>query len=359
MRKPNPLFSTQLCASLSHCQQTQAPKGNASAQSTQLKRVRLAAALGLYCLVLLLPPPLLAQPAITSVNVLTQNNNAAGATKQLMVEITGTGLWPNGDHPSVLIVPGVSGVATLRTNTDGLIEAEFAVPQGYEVQQVLLAYQNQSISFAVVGTGCRNEDVIRQFSFVTKLNSLQTFGGGVAKYFHVIKVSIVNKCDQGIVVPLAGFIVAPKPSSDKTTPITPYSLPEVTAVYNTDRKLNGSRAIFFNILLAAGTLGSALEPFFGHGFTQGVAIWGGGFTTAAATIFKDMSPEQLQNITSLSFGDSQQLAANGDSLTKYLFISRATNKGDTDPFGKDPDIDTPIDVTMTFSTVSTPTTVKQ
>jgi hypothetical protein len=286
--------------------------------------IRPAATLGLCAVLLLLVLPSSAQPAappaappaITSVNVLAQNN-ASGSTKQLVVEIAGTGLFPAGDHPTVLIVPGVTSVATLLTNTDTLIEAEFTVPQDYALQQVLLAYRAQSVSFAVVGLTCRNEDVISKFSFITQRNSLQTFGGGVARYFHVIKVSIVNKCDQGIVVPLAGMVVSPRPDAG-SGPITPYSLPEVTAVYNTDRKLNGNRAIFFNILAAVATLGSAIEPFFGHGFTQAVAIWGGGFTTAAGTIFKDMSPEQLQNITSLSFGDSQQLGANGDSLTKYL-----------------------------------------
>ncbi|MGA9566045.1 MAG: hypothetical protein WBS19_11025 [Candidatus Korobacteraceae bacterium] len=256
-------------------------------------------------------------------------------------------------------MPGVSSVATLLTNTDALIEAEFTVPQDYALQQVLLAYKAQSVSFAVVGLTCRAEDVISKFSFITKLNSLQTFGGGVARYFHVVKVSIVNKCDQGIVVPLAGMIIFPRPDAGPASgPITPYSLAEVTAVYNTDRKLNGNRAILFNILAAVATLGSAIEPFFGPGFTQAVAIWGGGFTTAAGTIFKDMSPEQLQNIASLSFGDSQQLGANGDSLTKYLFISRSTakkkgqkKKEDQDPFGEDPDVDQPVNVQMTFSTV--------
>ena len=114
--------------------------------------------------------------------------------------------------------------------------------------------------------------------------------------------------------------------------IVPYSLDHVTSVYSTDRKLTGTRAIFFNSLQAAAAVGSAIEVFFGHGFTQGVSILGGGFTTAAQDVLKDMSTDQLQNLTSQSFGSTEQVAANGGPLQKFIFV-RKGKKNKTVPGG--------------------------
>jgi hypothetical protein len=103
-----------------------------------------------------------------------------------------------------------------------------------------------------------------------------------------------------------------------------------------------------------------VQPFFGPGFTQGVAIWGGGFTQAASTIFKDMSAEQLQNLATDAFGDSEQIGANIGSLSKSAFISRLAddkkwflfipigtkpNSGG-DPFGADPVPNEKVQVTI-------------
>lgn len=100
-----------------------------------------------------------------------------------------------------------------------------------------------------------------------------------------------------------------------------FSLDHVTSIYSADRKLTGKRAIYFNTVLALATIGSAVEPFFAPGFTKGVAILGGGFTTASKEIFVDMSAEQLQNLTSQSFGSTEQVASHG-SLQKFVFIRR-------------------------------------
>lgn len=330
---------------------------------------------GLLCLLVVVNTSMLwAQATITAVNVLNQSN-PSGSTRILLVEIVGTGLLPNpAAPPSVVIVPGVLDAPTqVNTPTDTLISAKFTVPQDYQLSQVALSYPNGgSVSKDVTTPPCRDTDIVRSFNFVASDKVKNTFGNGVAKSFHVVKVSIVNKCSQGIIVPLAGVALtpltsAPLPAVPGSTFRVPYSLAQVTAVYSTDRKLTGTRAICFNILAALATLGSSVQPFFGPGFTQGVAILGGGFTQAANTIFKDLSPEQLQNIASLSFGDTEQVASNSGSVNKYVFLPRHKHP-ENDPFltcahtdgGKctayNPPIDGTIAGTLTWATVNIPST---
>ena len=55
-------------------------------------------------------------------------------------------------------------------------------------------------------------------------------------------------------------------------------------------------------------------------------ITGGGFTQGAATIWKDLSAEQLQNLTSQSFQATEQIAASGGALQKSIFIPRAKTR---------------------------------
>ena len=290
---------------------------------------------GLLCFFTVVSAPLVwGQAAIASVNVLSQSN-AAGATKLLVVEVAGVNLLPiPATPPTVLIVPGVLGASTpVNTPSNNLISAQFTVPKDYQLSQVVLSYPTGgSVSKDVATPPCSDSDIVRTFNFISNDKVKNTFGNGVAKSFYVVKLSIVNKCSQGIVVPLAGITLTPPPASvPGPTSRAPYSLSQVTAVYSTDRKLTGTRAICFNIIAALATIGSAIQPFFGPGFTQGVAILGGGFTQAATTIFKDLSPEQLQNIASLSFGDSEQIGPNGGPVNKYLFLPRV-KKGQDDPF---------------------------
>jgi hypothetical protein len=104
-----------------------------------------------------------------------------------------------------------------------------------------------------------------------------------------------------------------------------FSLDHVTSIFSVDRKLTGRRAIYFNTVQALATIGSAVEPFLAKSFTQGVAILGGGFTTASKELLVDMSAEQLQNLTSQSFGATEQVASHG-SLQKFVFVRRNIHK---------------------------------
>ena len=110
--------------------------------------------------------------------------------------------------------------------------------------------------------------------------------------------------------------------SERSRNLVPFSLDHVTSIFSADRKLTGRRIIYFNTLQALATLGSSVELFLPHGFAQAVGILGGGFTAASKDILVDMSAEQLQNLTSQSFGATEQVAAHG-SLQKFLFVFRS------------------------------------
>ena len=164
---------------------------------------------------------------------------------------------------------------------------------------------------------------------VPKSQAGNKYGNGVAKDFYAIQISIVNECPMAVVVPLGGITVAPNHAPANTDAdackeegtLVAFSLDHVTSIFSADRKLTGRRAIYFNTVQALATIGSAVEPFFASGFTKGVSILGGGFTTASKELLVDMSAEQLQNLTSQSFGSTEQVASHG-SLQKFVFVRR-------------------------------------
>jgi hypothetical protein len=303
-----------------------------------------------------------ATPTVNSVVVFPQaaqigQKATSGQTSIFVLEIKGKNFGTvDMDKLRIIVFPatddGMVGVLS-RSLDNSTIFAQFSAAANYVLEQVALSFADSSfVTFNTGSASCdfqQNVTVMPQI--VSQGQSKTKYGDGVAANFHVIQVSIVNKCPMPIMVPLAGFSIDPTPqaknpitqSASQTqtaatqpsqtsvqedvceladnSPLVPYSLDHVTSIYSADRKLTGKRAIYFNILQAAATLGSAFDPFFAHGFTQGVAILGGAFTTASKEIFVDMSTEQLQNITSQSFGSSEQIASGG-SLQKFLFVPR-------------------------------------
>jgi hypothetical protein len=268
-----------------------------------------------------------------------------------VLEIIGTNLNTTGLQVVVFPANDIKRLAVLPASAaeaPTTMRVRFTAPQSYLPEEV--AVLPPGLAPVVHRTGTTSCDFANKvdatFQVVPQRQSKTKYGNGVAANFHVIQISIVNGCTQSVVVPLAGVkltpITAPSSttqggtsttqSSAGSTPSTlqgslvPFSLDHVTSIYNTDRKLTGARAIFFNSLQAAATLGSAIEPFFGSGFTKGVSIWGGGFTQSAQTILKDMSAEQLQNLTSQSFESTEQVGPNGGSLQKFIFIRKLKKK---------------------------------
>lgn len=321
-----------------------------------------------------------AEVKISSVVVFPQAASATtsqGATTQdFVLEITGSGFAGIADmstvHIAVLPSTGVTPTpipVLSRSLDNSKILAQFTAPANYALQEVALSTGSSFVTFETRTLSCdfKSKATLTP-QIVPKKQSGDKYGNGVAKNFHAIQLSIVNECPMAIVVPLGGISVvtdsqtaqrkqaalaaqanqategtpasqpaqAQKHKNDDCTEkgdLVPFSLDHVTSIFSADRKLTGRRAIYFNAVQALATLGSAVEPFFAHGFTQGVAILGGGFTTASKEILVDMSAEQLQNLTSQSFGSTEQVAAHG-SLQKFVFVRR-NEKCKGEPVEKD------------------------
>jgi len=277
-------------------------------------------------------------PHVDSVAVFQQPQPSPAVPNQpsnFVLEITGTAFdTVDMANLRILMFPstGVSTVTSLSRSTDNTkIFAQFTAPPNYALQEVGLSLTGTSfVTFSTGTESCDFENkVVVHPQIVSQSQSKTKYGNGVATNFHVVQISIVNKCSVPIIVPLAGMTIAPEGRNKTATScsaegggdLAPFSLDHVTSIYSANRKLTGARAIYFNSLQALATLGSAVEPFFARGFTQGVAILGGGFTTASKEISVDMSTEQLQNITSQSFGATEQISSGG-SLQKFIFIRR-------------------------------------
>ncbi len=278
-------------------------------------------------MICILASPLAAWPQASPQLSVFTTSASAGDTQTIIIEITGTTLNAP-DDPRVMVYPGgASEVTILGTITATSIRGEFTAPKNYVLGGVLLSHASGAPIAIAAQKACNpSSDLQSSYTLVPRDQAREKYGNGVDKYFDVIQISIVNNCAAAVVIPLAGFRISVPDGQTarvKANYVVPFSLEHVTSVYSTDRKLTGRRAVFFNILQAVATLGSAVEPFFGHGFTQGVAIEGGGFTQAMQTVMKDMSAEQLQNITSQSFGSTEQVGPNGGALQKFLFVQKS------------------------------------
>jgi hypothetical protein len=280
------------------------------------------------------PSATAAVPKITSVVVFPQ---AASTTsnQDFVLEIKGTGFGTfdmSNVHVAVLPAAGVTAVQVLsRSQDNSTILAQFTAPTNYATEEVALSTGANFLTYDTGASSCDFDSKVKlRPQIVPKKQAGDKYGNGVAKNFHAIQLSIVNECPMAIVVPLGGINVvtehqAQQPAGGACTEkgaLVAFSLDHVTSIFSTDRKLTGRRAIYFNTVQALATLGSAVEPFFAKGFTQGVAILGGGFTTASKELLVDMSAEQLQNLTSQSFGSTEQIASHG-SLQKFVFVRRS------------------------------------
>jgi hypothetical protein len=279
------------------------------------------------------------EPTIKQVLVFPQDTSTASqgsTTQEFVLEIIGTGFESiDVSKVSIVLLPATSSkpapIQALSLSQDKkTILAQFTAPTNYALGEIALFTGSTLLSQSIGALSCdfkSKATLIPQM--VPKDQAGNKYGNGVAKNFYAVQVSIVNECPMAIIVPLGGIMVTANdkpPSSDvgvcgENGILVPYSLDHVTSIYSADRKLTGRRAIYFNTVQALATIGSAVEPFFAHGFTMGVAILGGGFTTASKEIFVDMSAEQLQNLTSQSFGSTEQVASHG-SLQKFVFIRR-------------------------------------
>jgi hypothetical protein len=221
--------------------------------------------------------------------------------------------------------------------------------------------------------GTKQDENLEYRYTVLDVNSAATlFGSGVAKNFYAIQLSVTNKGEKKIAVPLASIqaeiewadgyeeeetaagadLVAssvnpdawnappPVPAKGKgdgankgkgigytyfeegPATISPLPLPAVTAYFDGDEKVHGKKARLFNVFDGAAILGSSLIPFFGPGFKDAHVAFTGGLVPGIRRSLGDLSGQQLQNLTALSWQGVEVVAAKGGSIDKFIFIQR-------------------------------------
>jgi hypothetical protein len=104
--------------------------------------------------------------------------------------------------------------------------------------------------------------------------------------------------------------------------VAPLPLPAVTAFFDGDMKVNGRKAKFFNVADGLATLGSSLIPFFGPGLKDAHIAFTGGLVPGVRRSLGDLSSQQLQSLTALSWQGVEEVAAKGGSVEKFVFIQR-------------------------------------
>jgi hypothetical protein len=261
------------------------------------------------------------QGTITAVNLYKQTPSG-GKQSAFIVEVQGTSLETAAEQPRLLVFPSTGVTVTPLDHSATSIHAGITAPQNYEPVEIDLSYQNKTVPWSLTKTTCADDDIKKAFFYVPPSQAKEKYGTGVGKNFNVIQISIVNNCSLPVLIPLAGIYVATTADScpGGSDCIYPFSLDHVTSIFSYDRQFSGRRAVYFNVLQGVATVGSSVEPFLASGFTKGVSILGGSFTQASQTIWRDMTAEQLQNLTSQSYQATEQVGPNGGSLQKFIFL---------------------------------------
>lgn len=217
--------------------------------------------------------------------------------------------------------PVVSVTQTVKAQAEtGQVSAP--VESAYALSEIIGAQPNPNLTYS--------------YSILDRNSATTLFGAGVARNFYVIKVSITNNGTKKISVPLASIQAEAEWARgtnyrkrddvveyfEGPATVSPVPLAAVTAYFNSDYKVTGRRARFFNVLEGITTLSAAVVPFAGPSFKTGNAVFTAGFVPGVHTVVGDLSDQQLQTLAGQSWQSSETVAANGGSIDKFVYIQR-------------------------------------
>lgn len=194
-----------------------------------------------------------------------------------------------------------------------------------------------------IGPG-RSDRITSNFTILSNDKANYEFGRGIADNFYVIKLSVVNRGEKKVSIPLAaieaevdwasGSKVSGRDTKGErvTDPTheyvegndsqTPVPLEDVSAYFDAYQKQAGKRAKLFNVFSGVTTLMTSLIPIFGPGFKDASVIFNGGLVPGMRHAIGDLSGQQLQNLTGRSWQNVEVIPDHGGSITKYIFIQR-------------------------------------
>ena len=176
-------------------------------------------------------------------------------------------------------------------------------------------------------------------------------GSIIADNFYVVQLSVVNTGTKKVSVPLAGIQAevewlygngktrwyndkgAFRESVrefflDGPSTLAPIPMAAVSGYFASYQSETGRRARTFNVITGITSMLTALIPIAGPSLKDAEVVFSGGFATGLGQAWPDLSPQQLQHLTSLSWGDAETVAANGGSVSKYIYIQRTRQFSD-------------------------------
>jgi hypothetical protein len=201
-----------------------------------------------------------------------------------------------------------------------------------------------------------DENLTYRFTVMAYDEARRLLGDGVADNFYAIELSVVNDGPKKVAVPLAGiqagieWLYGPVskrepasvkdllPSNNKKSgfflegppTLAPIPMATVSAYFGASKKNGERRVRVFNILEGVTTLLTSLVPFAGSGLKDAEVVFSGGFIPGLRHAWGDITDQQLQNLTTLSWQTSETLAANGGSLEKIIYIQKGAQFQDED-----------------------------
>ncbi|HEV7472445.1 MAG TPA: hypothetical protein VGN90_00245 [Pyrinomonadaceae bacterium] len=179
----------------------------------------------------------------------------------------------------------------------------------------------------------RDGNLEYRYALLHQRDAKRLFGQGVGDNFFVIELTVVNKNPKKKVnVPLGsiqaetvwayGGPVNSEFFEEGPETLPPLPLGAVTGYFDAYQKSQGKWAKIFNILDGVTTLGTSLVPVFGRNIERPVTILAGGFIPGLHKAVGDLSSEQLQRLTSMSWEGVEEIAP-GNSKMKFIYIPRA------------------------------------
>src|SRR5262249_17132694 len=103
-------------------------------------------------------------------------------------------------------------------------------------------------------------------------------------------------------------------------------LEAVSGFFDAYQKKFGRGARYFNFLQGIATLGAAVIPFAGPSFRDGVAVLSSAGIPSLKIMTGDLSGQQLQNLTGLSWQTVEVIASGGGSVNKYVYSQRGAQE---------------------------------
>lgn len=175
----------------------------------------------------------------------------------------------------------------------------------------------------------RDPSLAYKFTVLDNDSADTLVGRGIADNFFVLQLSVVNNGEKKVAIPLSAIQAevewAARAGEKKEYRVGPATLPPVplaavSGYFDAYQKVKGKRALLFNVLDSATILATGLVPFTGPSFKDAALYFSGAAVPGARKAWGDLSGQQLQNLTALSWESSETLPAKGGSTEKLIYI---------------------------------------